>query len=313
MEGFLTANTYLGGVGFNCSGVYKVIPTLRTKSLKNHLFCFGLGYCAQYLAAALQGQDWQFSATTRSSFSKILGVDMHLFDNMVYLPHNITHMLISIPPAEEGDIVLNNFKKHILHLKELKWIGYLSSTGVYGDCHGAWVDEQSKINGDNPFAKKRIVAEEQWLSLHQEFQLPVHIFRLSGIYGHGRNPIEKIISGQGQIIKKPGQIFSRIHVEDIVQILLQSMKVPTPNEVFNMADDHPVSAEEVMLYAYELLKIEPPKPVTLEQSDLSEMAKRFYMESRKVKNNKIKQMFGIKLRYPTYKEGLNAIFEKLKP
>jgi nucleoside-diphosphate-sugar epimerase len=285
------------------------------ESLNNHLFCFGLGYCAKHLISILQNQEansWQFSGTTRSSFSKTSSVNLYLFDELAYLPSNTTHVLISIPPTDLGDIAFSNFKNHLLHLKNLKWLGYLSSTGVYGDFDGAWVDEQSQTKATSEYAKNRLAAEKQWLSLYKDQKIPVHVFRLAGIYGPERNPLEKIMAGQGQIIEKPRQVFSRIHVEDIAGVLLHSMHSPTPGEIFNLSDDLPSSPAEVMLYAYKLLGLTPPKPVALDKANLSEVGARFYLESRRVKNDKIKQIFGIKLKHPTYKEGLKAIFEELK-
>lgn len=284
------------------------------ESLRNHLFCFGLGYCATYLVTALQDykrDNWQFSGTTRSSLSTIDNVHLYQFDDIAYLPQDITHMLVSIPPTENGDIAFNNFSKHIVHLKTLKWLGYLSSTGVYGDCQGGWVDENSEVNPANAFSKNRILAEEQWLSLYKKYNIPIHIFRLSGVYGLGRNQLEKVMLGQGQIIKKPNQIFSRVHVEDIAQILLHSIQLPIPGEIFNVADNLPSPPEEVMLYAYRLLNLKPPEPVSIEQAGISEIAKKFYSESKKIKNDKIKQLLKIKLKYPTYKKGLRAIFEEI--
>jgi nucleoside-diphosphate-sugar epimerase len=279
-----------------------------------HLFCFGLGYTARHLVERLTNNPtkiWQFSGTSRID-AKLPNINTYVFDELHYLPTDITHILISIPPKDSGDLVIEKFAKHLPKLKNLKWIGYLSTTGVYGDCKGNWVDETSPLNPGNQFSKNRVNAEMQWLALMQEHNIPLHIFRLSGIYGpSGRNPIEKIMQGNIEIIYKPNQYFSRIHITDIVNILSRSMQNPSPGEVFNLADDLPSPPDEVLQYAYKLLVKTAPAAIPYEKATLSEMGKAFYSQSRRVKNDKVKTFFELKLIYPTYKEGLQAILTNL--
>ena len=279
-----------------------------------HLFCFGLGYTARHLVEKLSNNPteiWQFSGTSRTN-SSLANINTYIFDDLHYLPTNITHILISIPPKDNGDLVIEKFAKHLPKLKNLKWIGYLSTTGVYGDCKGNWVEETSPLNPSNQFAKNRVSAEKQWLALIQEHNIPLHIFRLSGIYGEeGRNPLEKIVQAHVDIIYKPNQYFSRIHVADIVNILSRSMQNPSPGEIFNLADDLPSPPDEVLQYAYKLLGKTPPEAILHEQATLSEMGKAFYAESRRVKNDKVKAFYGLNLQYPTYKEGLQAILKQI--
>lgn len=280
-----------------------------------HLFCFGLGYTAYHLIKKLSNSPtniWQCSGTSRTN-SSLANTKAYIFDELYYLPTDITHILISIPPKDSGDLVIEKFAKHLSKLKNLKWIGYLSTTGVYGECRGNWVDETSPLNPGNQFSKNRITAENQWLALRKQHNIPLHIFRLSGIYGEkGRNPIEKIIQGKVDIIYKPNQYFSRIHLTDIVNILSLSMQKPAPGELFNLADDLPSHPDEVLQYAYKLLGKTPPPSIPYEQANLSDMRKAFYAESRRIRNDKVKAFFAPSLTYPTYKEGLQAILTNLK-
>lgn len=272
--------------------------------MSKHLFCFGLGYVAQAFIKELKtDSEWKLSGTKRTE-SKIDGVTVFNYDDMAILPRDISHILVSIPPKEDGDIVVKQFGKQIKMLPNLKWVGYLSAIGVYGDTKGAWVDENSSLNPTNSFSKNRLLAEHQW----QHLNLPLNIFRLSAIYGPERSAIEQVLSGNARIIDKPDQFFSRIHVDDIVQVLLKTLEKNIINEIYNVADDLACNPKEVIEYACALLKVEPPKPIRLEDSDLSEMGKVFYSENRRAKNDKIKSQLGIKLKYPTYKEGLKANF-----
>ncbi len=268
--------------------------------MANHLFCFGIGYVATHLISSIKQQsNWKISGTKRTD-TNIEAVDIFNYDDLAILPRDITHILISIPPKDEGDIVVKQFGKQIKMLPNLKWVGYLSATGVYGDTKGNWVDENSPLVPTNPFSKKRLIAEQQW----QDLGLPLNIFRLSGIYGPERNAIEQAKAGHAKIIDAKDQVFSRIHVADIVQVLIATIDNNIKDEIFNLADDNPSSAREVVEFAYEILTLPPPKPIKLEDAELSEMGKVFYSENRRVKNDKIKNVLGIKLKYPSYKEGL---------
>ena len=256
------------------------------------LFCFGMGYVASYFAKALP---WQNVVGTHRA-------DFPLNYAMLESLRTATHILHSIPPTAEGDFVLN-LQPHILNAS---WFGYLSTTGVYGNHNGGWVNENTPISPNNDRSIWRANAESAWLAS----TLPVNVFRLSGIYGAKRNVLEDLQSGTAKRIDKPNQYFSRIHVEDIVQILAKSLTIK--GEVFNCADDLPCPQAQVVEYATQLLGISPPPLVKLEDANLSKMALSFYSSSRRVENSKIKQMLGVKLKYPTYKQGLNELFYKGK-
>lgn len=282
----------------------------------NHLFCFGLGYSARTLATNLLAEGWRISGTCRTlekceSF-RPQGIIAHIFDQDLPLQNvwdlnTVTHILISVPPNESGDIVLQNHLADLKNLPNLKWIGYLSTTGVYGDHKGAWVDEETPIKPTQERSKYRAKAEKDWL----DSGLPVNIFRLSGIYGpdENRNPIDALKKGRARRIEKEGQVFSRIHVEDIAQILKASMVLPETGEIYNCADDEPAPQADVIAYAAELLNIDAPPLIPFEEAELSEMARSFYQSNRKVSNKKIKDKLGIKLHYPNYKEGLQGVYD----
>lgn len=278
-----------------------------------HIFCFGFGYTASHLLDKLNG--WRISGTCRDEEKRIqLEEDVcgaYLFDKETSLASkvfcdDITHILISIPPdAEYGDIVLKHHMEDLRKLKNLKWVGYLSTTGVYGDYGGAWVDENTEAKPFNARTERRLAAEKLWL----KSGLPVNIFRLSGIYGVERSVIDALRDGTAKRIDKKGQVFSRIHVEDIANILKASMDSGIAGQIYNCADDMPCSQSEVVEYAAQLLNVEFPELVKFEDADLSDMAKSFYACNRRVSNKKIKQDLGIKFLYPTYKEGLNSILK----
>ncbi len=254
------------------------------------LFCFGFGYSASYFARACKWES--VYGTHRGDLPLSLEAREKLAE--------ATHILLSIPPNENGDIIIGE------KFPAAKWIGYLSTTGVYGNTDGGWVDETSPLKPANDRSKWRVLAENQWL----QTGLPVHIFRLSGIYGLGRSAIDELKKGTARRIAKPNQFFSRIHVEDIAQILAASVKNPTPGEIFNCADDLPAPAAEVVEYAAKLMGIEPPPSVPFEEAEMSEMARSFYLSSRRVKNDKIKKILNVSLKYPDYKQGLAAIWHE---
>ena len=252
------------------------------------LFCFGYGYTAGYFAKA---HNWQsVYGTHRNSFP--------LDEEGKKALREATHILVSIPPDKDGDLVLR--QKYEMNPE---WVGYLSTTGVYGNHDGGWVDESTPTNPNNDRSDWRVKAETEWL----KSGLPVNVFRLSGIYGAGRSVIDDLKMGMAKRIDKPNQLFSRIHVEDIVQILSKSFAVK--GEIFNCADDYPCSSAEVVEYAAKLIGVEPPPLVPFEKAQLSEMARSFYSSSRRTKNEKIKKMLGVSLKYPTYKEGLAQILQ----
>lgn len=274
-----------------------------------HLFCFGLGYSSGYLARQLLKDGWRVSGTHRTTEAcdaeRQHGITAYLFDHDMPLGHvwdmqTITHLLISIPPDEAGDVVLRLHEQDILQLPNLQWVGYLSTTGVYGDYQGAWVDETCELKATTSRTQYRVQAEQAWLRTN----LPVHIFRLAGIYGPKRNALENLKAGTAKRIDQPNQYFSRIHVADIAQTLKASIERPNPPAIYNVCDDLPSPQADVVTYAAALLGITPPPLVPLDNAALSDMARSFYAQNRRVRNDKIKQELGVGLEYPTYKEGL---------
>ena len=281
-----------------------------------HLLCFGFGFSARALAQALPRDQWVITGTSRSveGCEKIsqLGFDAAQFNDDTPLDtsllDNVTHVVVSVPPGKTGDPVL---KCHGHHLGEraahIKWLAYLSTTGVYGDCQGGWVDETSPLEPGTSRGSARLAAETGWLELWRDAGLAVHLFRLAGIYGPGRNQIQSLKSGKARRIVKPGQVFSRIHVADIAGILGASMQRPDPGSAYNVCDDEAAPPQDVVAYAADLLGIEPPPLVAFEDADLSDMAKSFYAESKRVSNAKVKTELDYRFVYPTYRQGLKAL------
>lgn len=282
----------------------------------NHLFCFGFGFSAQAFAARLDRQQWKISATSRGAegISEINAQGFHglPFDSTFQIAADVTHLLISAPPGENGDPVLHLFEEQLQKLsKQLKWVGYLSTTGVYGDRGGEWVDEDSALEPNTVRGQRRLEAERSWLRLHSDFGLPVHVFRLAGIYGPGRNTLLNVRDGSAKRIIKPGQIFSRIHVEDIAEVLAASIAKPNPGRGYNVCDDEPCPPQEVVAYAAGLLGLPLPPEIPFEQANLSPMAKSFYADSKRVSNRRIKTELSYKLLYPNYRDGLRALLPTL--
>jgi nucleoside-diphosphate-sugar epimerase len=272
-----------------------------------HLFCFGLGFSATALAQRLKARGWMVTGTSRSG-----GDETIAFDGTAPLPpacfDGVTHLLISVPPAESGDPVLQCHADDLRRLAPaLEWTGYLSTTGVYGDRHGEWVDETSPLQPSTTRGHRRLAAETEWLALG----LPLHIFRLAGIYGPGRNQLVSVLEGSAKRIVKQGQIFSRIHVEDIAGVLGASIARPNPGRAYNVCDDEPSPPQDVVAFAAELLGRKPPPEIAFDDADLSPMAKSFYAESKRVSNRRIKEELGYRLIYPSYREGLTALLASL--
>jgi len=272
-----------------------------------HLFCFGLGFSAQALARRLTARGWTVTGTSRTG-----GDGTIAFDGTAPLPPScfdgVTHVLISVPPKECGDPVLSRHADDLRRRAQtLDWVGYLSTTGVYGDCHGEWVDEKSPFQPSTARGHRRLAAETEWLKLG----LPLHIFRLAGIYGPGRNQLVSILEGTAKRIVKPGQIFSRIHVEDIAGVLEASIARPNPGRAYNVCDDEPCPPQDVVAFAAKLLKRPLPPEIAFDDAELSPMAKSFYAESKRVSNKRIKEELGYRLIYPSYREGLTALLATL--
>ena len=280
------------------------------------LFCFGLGYSARALVARLQATGWQVAGTTRSAEKAAVladqGIAAFVFDRDRPLANprqalaGTTHILSSVPPDDRGDPVVDHHESDLRTCAGLQWAGYLSTTGVYGDRGGGWVDEDSALEPTGERGRRRVVAERAWLRLHEDAGLPVHLFRLAGIYGPGRNALENVRAGKAQRIDKPGQVFSRIHVADIAKVLEASIARPNPGRVYNLCDDNPAPPEEVIAFACTLLGVVPPPLVPFAQAELSPMGRSFYRDNKRVANRRIKEELGVTLEFPDYKAGLRA-------
>ncbi|GAB4394593.1 MAG: SDR family oxidoreductase [Kiloniellaceae bacterium] len=289
--------------------------TIMAKAASSRLFCFGLGFSARALARHLAEQGWELAGTTRSAEKaaelRAAGVEAFLFDRERPLAPaalaGTTHLLVSVAPDEAGDPVLDRHAADIAALTELRWIGYLSTTGVYGDWQGAEVDETAELRGAKGRNRRRIEAEAAWLRLHEDKGLPIHIFRLAGIYGPGRSALDQVRAGRARRIDKPGHLFSRIHVDDIAKVLQASMTRPDPGRVYNVCDDEPAAAADVTAYACKLLGVEPPPLIPLEEAEMSPMALSFWQDNRLVANRRLHEELGVELDYPTYRAGLKAI------
>ncbi|MGE3874158.1 MAG: SDR family oxidoreductase [Parvibaculaceae bacterium] len=272
-----------------------------------HLFCFGLGFTAATLKRRLAAQGWRVTGTSRSGDDGSLA-----FDGTKPLPRSafegITHLLVSAPPGEAGDPILNCHAQDLARLAgSLRWAGYLSTTGVYGDRGGDWVDETSPLEPTTARGERRLAAETAW----RDLRLPLHIFRLAGIYGPGRNQLVSLRDGTAKRIVKPGQIFSRIHVEDIAGVLEASIARRNPGQAYNVCDDEPCPPQDVVAFAAMLLEMPPPPETAFDDAELSPMARSFYAESKRVSNRRIKDELGYRLIYPTYREGLTALLATL--
>jgi nucleoside-diphosphate-sugar epimerase len=277
-----------------------------------HLFCFGLGYTARVLARRLAAEGWIVGGTCRTE-DKLSGsgFPVKLFNGDHPLPREaldgVTHLLVSVPPDTAGDPVLAIHGEDIAEIERLRWLGYLSTTGVYGNRGGGWVDESAELSPSGERGPRRVAAETGWLDLWHRRAVPVHIFRLAGIYGPGRSPFEALRAGTAKRIDKPGQVFSRIHVEDLAHVLASSISRPRPGGVYNVCDDDPAAPEAVVAHAAALLGVPAPPLVSFEAAGLSPMARSFYDDNKRVSNRLIKSELGVTLRYPDYRTGLAAI------
>lgn len=270
------------------------------------LLIFGQGFTGNRLAAACRKDGWRVTGTGREAREGVLPFER---GRPLPLPAlaGVTHVVASIPPDEAGDPVLDLHGEALSMLPSLEWVGYLSTTGVYGDHGGDWVDEDSETRPKAARSKRRLAAERAWLNWGERHGKAVQIFRLAGIYGPGRSPLDRVRSGRAQRIIKPGHLFGRIHVDDIVSVVRAGMAKPNAGPVFNVADDEPAEPAAVLTYAAELLGIEPPPAVPFEEADLSPMARSFYADDRRVRNERLKAALGVTLRYPTYREGLQGL------
>jgi nucleoside-diphosphate-sugar epimerase len=282
-----------------------------------NLFVFGLGYTAlQFIR--LHGHRFATVGGTVRSVEKAKAIEekeiqAYRFDGKDFDPAIHLHLekaealLVSAPPAEGQDPVLERFSEAIVAAPRLRWVGYLSTVGVYGDAGGAWVDETTPPNPATARARQRIAAERQWLDLGASAPFAVQIFRLAGIYGPGRNALLKVVDGTAKRIVKPGQVFNRIHTEDIAQILMASIEKPSRNAIYNVADDEPGPPQDVIAYAAEILGQDPPPEIPFEKANQTPMARAFYEDNKRVRNTRIKSELGVTLHYPTFRDGLRGL------
>ena len=282
-----------------------------------NIFCFGFGQVAKNFIKKLSVEQYNInlSATSRSESSKKtfngINYNSYLFNrdnfdqNLVVKLKEADHILVSIPPENQEDLVIKNFSKFIESSK-VKWITYLSATSIYGDHKGEWVNENSKTNPISNNGIARLKAEKAWVSLEKKKKIPVQIFRLSGIYSNEKNILIRLKSGGVKLINKKNHFFSRIHVDDISNILFKSLSKFKSGEIYNLSDDKPSTSEEVTLFGAKILNIENIEKIEVDQIK-SEMLKNFYNESKKVSNKKMKSYFDYNLKFPSYIEGLNHI------
>jgi nucleoside-diphosphate-sugar epimerase len=279
------------------------------------LFCFGLGYSALALAETLLAEGWGVAGTCRAAEKQAgcarRGIEALFFESGRPLAESafdgVTHVLQSIPPGAEGDPVLAMHGATLARRRQLRWFAYLSTTGVYGDRGGDWVEEHDDLQPTGERGRRRVAAEVGWSRLLYAEGLPLHIFRLAGIYGPGRSALDSLRAGTAKRVIKPGQVFSRIHVADIVQVLRASMARPNAGAVYNVCDDDPAPPWEVVEYAAELLGKPAPPAVPFERAQLSDMARSFYDDNKRVRNERIKRELDVQLKYPSYREGLRAL------
>lgn len=272
--------------------------------MQKTLLCLGFGYCARTLAPHLLARGWRVIGTSREAM-EVPGVETLVWPGAVLTLEGVTHILSSIGPKGEGDPVIAALGSDIAaKAPDLQWVGYLSTTAVYGHRDGGWVDEADTVAPTSERGHLRAEAERQWQQIPD---LPLHIFRLAGIYGPGRGPFAKLMAGKARRIVKPGQVFSRIHVEDIAQVLLASIDAPNPQAIYNLCDDDPAPPQDVLGYAAELLGLPVPAEVPFDEAGMTPMARSFYGENKRVRNSRIKDDLGVELLYPSYREGLRAV------
>ncbi|MGP9803480.1 SDR family oxidoreductase [Paracoccus sp. NSM] len=280
------------------------------------MLVFGHGYSAAALTPLLVSQGWRVTGTTRGDPDRVAASGARPLiwpgqaDALREALARADAVLVSVAPGPQGDPVMAEFTDDLARAR-LRWLGYLSTTGVYGDRQGGWVDEDSVLDGSGPRGQARIRAEAAWQALARDHGLPLHIFRLAGIYGPGRGPFEKVRNGTARRIVKPGQVFSRIHVADIAQVLLASINAPQPVGIYNVCDDDPAPPQDVIEHAARLLGLPVPPEVAFDEAapEMSPMARSFYADSKRVRNDRIKRDLGVRLLYPDYRSGLAALLQ----
>jgi nucleoside-diphosphate-sugar epimerase len=286
------------------------------------VFFFGMGFSSLASASAIHASidtDIPIAGTTRTPDNADLLADtsyrIHLFDGVAPSPtlgddlRKATHVVLSIPPDEMGDPVLRHHRAELDAAKNLEWLCYYSTVGVYGDFGGAWIDETAYTRPQNRRSELRVAVEEQWRDYARQRGLPILILRLAGIYGPGRSAFDKLRAGDARRIVKPGQVFNRIHVEDIGRITMLAAREMLDG-TFNLADDEPAPPQDLVAFAARLMGVEPPPEIPFESAQMTEMARSFYADSKRISNRQIKAALGVELLYPNYRDGLRAIYER---
>jgi nucleoside-diphosphate-sugar epimerase len=286
------------------------------------LLAIGLGYSAEAVARLLAPNGWDIGGTSRSAIGvaeiAAKGFAGHVFDGATVNPGlgeaiaSATHVIVSVAPGAAADPVLAACRTQLGAAPNLKWIGYLSTVGVYGDTGGAWVDEDTPPAPRQERTIRRLEAEQAWLDFGATTHRAVQIFRIAGIYGPGRNPLLNLLDGTAQRIVKPGQVFNRIHVADIAQGVMAGIMRGAPGRIYNLTDDEPASPDEVVAHAAALLGMPAPPAVPFGQAKLSPMAASFYADNRRVRNQRLRSELGVTLLYPTYRQGLAALAAQLR-
>jgi len=287
-----------------------------------NILCIGLGYTAEALSRRLAPRGWQVTGTARTPEGvariRALGYDAIPFDGTSPAPEvstaiaGATHILVSASPTDTGDPVLARHATDIAGAPLLAWIGYLSTIGVYGDTGGAWVDETAVPKPGSDRTRRRQAAEDDWLAFARAAAKPARIFRLGGIYGPGRSAIDDLARGEARRIVKPGQVFNRVHVDDIASVLAASAAGRGSYEVYNVTDGEPSPPQDVVLHAARLMGVDLPPEIPFQDAPLSPMGRSFYAENRRVRSHRIREDLGVDLAYPSYREGLAAILAARK-
>lgn len=293
----------------------KIVPAARDKKL----FCFGYGYTASFLAERLKPFGWKIAGTTtdpeKRVFMKQAGIEAQLYDHnhTINDPYasfkDVSHVLLSIPPGADGDLVVDIHGLDLCKMPNIEWVGYLSTTAVYGNQDGNWVDELTPPEPSSRRGSLRLRAEQQWQFLQTNDGLPLHIFRLAGIYGPGRSAIDSVRAGTARRIDKPGHVFNRIHVEDIVQALVASMNQPRPGAIYNLSDDDPGPSHDVVTFACNLVGIDPPPITQFDQTEMAPIVRSFYKDNKRVRNDLVKKELGVDFIYPDFRAGLQACMD----
>ncbi|MEE2996118.1 MAG: SDR family oxidoreductase [Pseudomonadota bacterium] len=268
------------------------------------------------LSRRLNAGGWQTRGTCRDPNRvralTALGIKAALFEGSAPMDpagalDGVTHVLLSIPPGAEGDLAFIHHADLIAETESVQWVGYLSTTGVYGNRDGAWVDETSELRPSNPRGQRRVNAEQTWLEWGARHGIAAHIFRLAGIYGPGRSVAEKIKEGSSRRISKPGHVFSRIHVEDVATVLAASIVSPRAGGIYNVCDDEPAASADVTSYVCDLLGVVAPPLISFENAEMSVMGKTFWADNRRVRNDRIKTELGVELAFPNYRAGMRSV------